>query len=122
MTDSPAPLRPGLPLDPVLQLWAGESRRLPDVTWTGGAADPVAPANPMRVCLVTQQSAGAGQYALSPGPGPVALTASPVHGPGPVSMHCRDYPGLTQGEWVGTGMLGTTIAVWEYQLLSQWGR
>lgn len=113
----PKPNRPGLPLDPLLQLAMGEVRRLPDVTWTGGSADPVAPENPMRVCLFTWNADTANGYGLAPAPGPSFPTASGSQVPSPNAIHVRDYPGVAQGAWVGCGVVGTTVSVAEYTLL-----
>ena len=115
--DKPAPVRPGLPIDPVLQLWRGEFRRLPDVVWSGGLVDPVAPANPMRVCLMTWNVDTSNLYAIAPSPGPAFVSAAGSGSPLPASAHVRDYPGATQGAWVGSGVIGTTIGVAEYTLL-----
>ena len=112
----PKPNRPGLPLDPLVQLWAGEFRRLPDVVWTGGLDDPVAPENPMRVALYTWNVDTANSYGLSPFPGPSFPTASGSQVPAPNVIHVRDYPGAAQGAWVGGGVIGTTIGVAEYTL------
>ena len=118
--DHGMPLRLGLPLDPILQLYAGTLRRLPDVTWTGGNADTVAPANPARVCLFVADASGVGGFSLAPFPGPSpTVIAGGSAGP-PTYIHCRDYPGMTQSAWVGSGQVGQTLAVWEYTLFGHW--
>ena len=114
--DKPDPVRPGIPIDPMLQLWVGEYRRLPDVTWTGGLADGVAPANPMRVALYTWNIDSANTYGLAPSPGPSFPSAAGGWWPSPNALHVRDFPRAAQGEWVGGGVIGTTIGVAEYTL------
>ncbi len=116
----PMPRRPGLPLDPILQLWGGQLVALPTVTWSGGPADAVAPANPSRVALFLQHSVGAGEFTIAPTPGPCSIPANLSQQPTPYVVHCRDYPGIVQQSWVGTGMIGTQVQVWEYTLQPWW--
>lgn len=120
MDANPTMRRPGLPLDPVLQLYAGSIELLPDVTWTGGGSDPVAPTDPMRVALYVVPSLGTSPFALGPAGGTLAGLFNGSADPRPVVLHCRDYPGLVQGAWVGSGMIGNMVAVYCYRLSNHW--
>lgn len=108
--------RPGLPLDPLLQLGMGEFRTIGVVTWTGGTRDPVAVANPLRVALYLVPLSGSGNYVVGPAGNDVFKPAGWTADALPNVIHCRDYPGMVQGEWIGSGMVGTSISVYEYVL------
>jgi len=112
--------RPGLPLDPLLQLAAGaltalSSVSVPTATWTL-----LAPADPLRVVLYAYPSAGSGQMVL----GPPGLVTPPTPATGevapPLAIHVRDYPGLVQGDvWVWAQAAG--IVQWQsYKLSNDW--
>lgn len=113
--------RPGLPIDPILQLGVGEVVVLPSVTWTGGSADVVAGPNPNRVALYLWRVSGAAPWTVVPAPGPAAVGLFISTDDYVTVLHCRDYPGLTQGGWVGSGNVGEIVAVAEYVLQPWWG-
>lgn len=115
------PLRPGIPLDPILQLWGGNLQPLPPVTLTGGTADPLCLPNPNRVALYLWSINGTGEWTIAPGPGPVVIPTDITRASTPVVVHCRDFPGMTQGDWVISGMAGNEVGVAEYVLQPWWG-
>lgn len=114
------PRRLGLPLDPVLQVWGGIVSPVSTVTLTGGGADPLIGPDPNRVALVMWKSLGAAEYAVAPAPGPVVAVPGAVGSAVPLLVHCRDYPGVTQGAWVASGMAGNVISVASYSLQPWW--
>jgi hypothetical protein len=114
------PARRGLPVDPVLQLWGGQLQPWPPATWTGGNSDPIAIPNPMRVALYTWPLATTIGYAIGPAPGPIGVVGKLTYQCQPTVCHCRDYPGMAQGAWVGSGPVGESIGVAEYVLQPWW--
>jgi hypothetical protein len=119
--DQVLPCRRGLPADPVLQLAAGS------VTDLGAFAVPalttvlVARANPMRVALYLLPVEITGTFQMSPFPDPpISLYQYRATNPGPVAWHCRDYPGITQGEWWLTSERADTYRLFEYTLQPWW--
>lgn len=117
----PRPQRPGLPVDPLLQLWAGDAARLPNVTIPASLTVQVCVSNPMRVLLMVAPVNTISAWTIAPAPDITPTPFVGFWGNVPFSIHCRDYPGFVQGEWWITGGLGDTFAVWEYTLSDQWG-
>lgn len=116
------PLRPGLPVDPVLQLYAGFIAPLQTRTITVGGSVQIALPNPMRVALYVIPSLVATQFSLQPF-GVVPSNTIPVTYNGlPLCLHCRDYPGLVQAPWFAVATLGDSFSVWEYVLQGYWGK
>lgn len=116
------PLRPGIPLDPILQLWGGNLQPLPAVTFTGGNADPICLANPNRVALIVAPQVAWFEFGIVPAPGPAYVTFISQNSNIPLVIHCRDFPGATQSAWVGRGAAADVLSVWEYVLQPWWGR
>jgi len=114
--DKPVSVRPGIPLDPIAQLERGELRPIGIVVWSGGNSDQVAVANPLRVALYIVPQFGAGQYVIGPEGCQIQPSASWLSGPLPTVVHVRDFPGMVQGAWIGSGMVGTSVYVYEYTL------
>lgn len=116
----PEPTRRGIPADPVLQLYAGELRRLPDVVVSGAGWSQICVANPARVCLYVQSRDGSTEWRLAVDPlAPLTLALS-TGSQLPLDIHCRDYPGMTQSQWFALGGIATTLSVWEYTLQPWW--
>lgn len=114
--DAPTLVRPGLPLDPLLQLVNGQSRYLGSFAMDGATAFQIAPPSPLRVAIVCMNT-GPNQYAVFGPEGPdYTLMSSSIAPFQPVSFHVRDYPGLVQGAWYAYGMLGGIVGAWEYVL------
>ena len=114
------PVRRGLPVDPVLQLYAGEFRPLPTVATPGGTWVQIAPANPNRVALYVQTLPALVFLAPEPEPTAVDVSRTPTVPSAPIVLHCRDYPGMTQGEWWALTVAVQDVRVWEYALLPHW--
>lgn len=114
------PVRPGLPVDPVLQLWAGSFSLSARVTLAAGTPQVAAKSNPMRAALYFVNESGGNGFTVGPaGSSPwsgVTLTPSGI----PLVMHVRDFPGLVQGEIIIDGYTGMVVSVWQYVLAPQW--
>lgn len=109
-------VRPGLPLDPLLQLIKGSSRYLGSFAMDSATAFQIAPPSPLRVAIVCMNT-GPNQFVVFGPEGPdYTLMSSSIAPFQPVSFHVRDYPGLVQGAWYAYGMLGGIVGAWEYVL------
>ena len=118
----PAPSRVGLPLDPVLQLWAGDAKRAQNITVGASGEAQLCTVDPMRLVLMVLPLGTNIFFNISPSRGlPLGTTLNTRSGV-PFVFHCRDYPGFTQGEWYVQAGNGDEFAVWEYTLSDRWGK
>jgi hypothetical protein len=118
--DKAIPRRPGLPVDPLLQLWAGAVTPPTVYVIDAGGSVQVAVADPMRVALFVAPRPGTLTWDIAPFAAPPAPTLSPVVAGGPLVYHCRDYPGIVQADWHVSGTPGDGITVYSYTLADHW--
>lgn len=114
------PRRPGLPIDPLLQLWAGELTSARTVASPGGVWVRLAPADPMRVALyIWSGTASQAAYLAT-----TDITVSPSIGADiitlPAVYHVRDYPGLVQSALNVLTPAPATVQWSAYTLSDQW--
>lgn len=108
--------RPGLPLDPLLQLVRGSLSSARTVTQAGAGGELAWTPNPLRVAVYVVPVAVAATWVVSPLPSgyvPVAVREQTF---APVAIHVRDFPGMPQTELYLCGTVGDQWAVWDYTL------
>ncbi len=114
--DPPPLLRPGLPLDPQLQLDRGELSAPVDIVVPVSGLIQALAARPLRVALYVAPVVTGGAWSLWPGQPPAGAVGATSLVSVPMYLHCRDYPGLVQGEWWVLAGFSDRIRVWEYFL------